>query len=158
MSNTIVRSQDPRGRYAEGILKNAVVKPGTCLKVIDTTLSGNESDPFADGGGVRVQDVEAGMAGEFLIATEQNLIGNELTADIAVNDGIHYYIPLPGDELDVLGLSGETLNAGTRGTFNAAGKFIASATGLWVVQEDAGALAADTLVLARLGSTAEATV
>ena len=158
MTQHIVLSENPRGRFQEGVLKNAVVKPGTALKVIDTTASGSYTDPYLNGGLVRTQDVEAGMAGEILIATQAGLMGGSVDADLPVDSQIHYYIPLPGDEFLARAKAAETLNAGTRATFDANGLLIASATGIIVVQEDGGTVAADAKVMVRMGVTASATV
>lgn len=146
MSNTIVRSENPRGRFQEAVLKTAAAKPGQCTKISATAVVGD----------VRTQSVVPGFAGENCILTEY-LMAGEVGDAYAVDDGVQYYIPLPGDELMVLGLSGETLNAGTRANFNAAGKLIAAAAGVWTVQEAAGTLSADTLVLARYSGNSVAT-
>jgi len=158
MTHQIVLSENPRGRFQEGILKNASVKPGTALKVIDTEVSGDYSDPYLTGGAVRRQHVEAGMAGEILITTQPGLMAGSVDAALPVDSQVHYYIPLPGDEFKARAKAAEVLDAGVRATFDADGLLVASATGILVVQEDAGTVAADAMVLVRMGVTASATV
>ena len=136
----IVVSENPRGRFREGMLKAATTAlPGQNLKHEAT-------DVFSPG-----------FAGELNIVVAQTLIGGTITDAYAAAARCYSYAPLPGDEFLALGLSGQTLNIGTRATFNAAGKVIAAATGELIVEEAAGELDADALVLVRLGHSNTAT-
>lgn len=136
---TIVICQEPRGRFREHMLTAVAIKPGTNLRLNSTGL------------------YSGGYAGEINIATERGLLGGSVTDDIPASTRVWSYTPLPGDDFLALGLSGEVLNKGTRAAFNAAGKLVAAAAGPLVVDEDAGTLAADTLVIVRLGSTTATT-
>lgn len=157
--NRIVLSVDPRGRYHEGVLASAA-KPGTCVAVTDVTKHGGASnDVLTEGGESYEHEYTPGFAGIVTILThfKSQLGGTPIDSDIPANDRCNTYSPLPGEEFMALGLSGATLNAGSRATFNAAGKLIASATGPIIVMEDGGTLAADTLLYCRLGGLSTAT-
>lgn len=153
--NTIVVAENPRGRFKEGVLKTATAKPGQCVKL--NAVSGVNSDPFADGASVRSYDVVPGYAGEVAVLTEKGLVGGAEGDTYAVNDGVHYYLPLPGEEFYALGLSGETLNVGTRASFDADGKLVADVDGSIICMDAGGTLAADTLLQVRVGHTTTAT-
>lgn len=159
MTQHIVLSENPRGRFQEATLATAAIKPGTFVKVSDTDVSGNYSDPYLEGGAVRRQTVTRGFAGEVLVATQAGLMGGAVDVELPVNSNIHYYIPLPGDEFFAMAKAGEALNAGARATIDANGLLVASATGILVVQEDGGTIAAGgELVIVRMGASNAATV
>ena len=149
--NVIVATGEPRGLFQEATLKTAAAKPGQSVKL--TGLSGVATDAFAGGCTVREYEVAPGFAGEVCVLIEKNLVGQTISDEHAVDDGVQYYIPLPGEPFYALGLSGETLNVGTRGSFNAAGKLIADVDGPVICMDAGGALAADTLLLCRVGHT-----
>lgn len=157
ISNTVVVSQDPRGRYFEGVLA-AAAKPGTCVKISATDLGGGASDTFLSGGVVRTRTVTPGFAGLNLVVCEMGLLGKTDVDEYPISSGVHVYSPLPGDELNLLVLSGETVNVGDRLIFNAAGKLIVSVTGPYVAQETLGLLAADGFCLVMFGGSNAATV
>ena len=137
----IVVSENPRGRFREGMLKSATTAlPGNCLKHESTDV------------------YSPGFAGELNIVVEQSLIGNAIDDIYPAASRFFSYCPLPGDEFLALGLSGQTLNIGTRATYNAAGLLIVAATGLLIVEEAAGTLASNRLVLVRVGHTTIASV
>lgn len=153
--NVIVAVGEPRGIFQEGVLKTAGAKPGQNVKL--KAVNGVSSDAFASGCSVPVYDVEPGYAGETAVLTEQNLVGKGITDAYVVDDGVHYYLPMKGEAFYALGLSGQTLNVGTRASFNAAGKLISDADGSIIVMEAGGTLSADTLIKVRQGDTTTAT-
>lgn len=156
--NKIVLSGEPRGYAYEGVLKTATAKPGQCVKITGGTVEGGDSDDvFADGGEVHELQYSPGFAGAVTLITEKNLLGFDDATAYAVDDGIHVYNPLPGEDFRALGLSGETLNVGTRANFDADGKLVAAAAGIITVLEAGGTLSADTLLICRLSGSSVAT-
>lgn len=156
--NKIVVSENPRGRFQEAKLITATAKPGQCVKIADTTIvGGTGSTTLVAGGELQELSVNVGFAGLYAILTERPLLGQADSDTYAINDRVPYYQPLPGDDFIALGLSGETLNAGTRASYNVAGKLIADADGEIIVLEDGGTLSADTLILVRFGGVSTAT-
>lgn len=134
-------------------------------KIVANSAYGRRLEHTAGGAispGMRIQldsdgdytaEATQGGLGQVEIATEDGLQGNEVTDAYADQDVVHSIIPLPGDDIRVLCLSGETVNKGTALIVNNAGKYIAT-TGTpaqtdFEAVENAGTLAADTLVLAR---------
>lgn len=85
------------------------------------------------------------------IVTEDALQGKTVSDTYAVGDKVFYVIPRSGDVINLLGLSGQTLNKATLVEADSAGKFVVG-TGTsvqFIIEVDAGTLSADTLVAGR---------
>lgn len=96
-------------------------------------------------------DVTAASA-PLMVLKEDALQGKTVDDVYAADSGCFIYIPLPGDILQVLVLSGQTVRQGDGLSANSAGKFIVDATepAVQALERSNGALAADTLVRARV--------
>lgn len=157
--NKIVIQGEPRGCFYEGILKTAGAKPGQCVAITGVTSSGGGADGDDNfyGSVYNEYHYAPGYAGVIAVLTEQNLVGKTEDDAYAVDDGVHVYFPQPGEDFRALGLSGQTLNVGSRAAFNAAGKLIAAAAGPIIVMEAGGTLSGDTLLICRYGGVTAAT-
>ena len=105
--NTILISQEPRGRFLEGIIDTAEL-PGTAVQ-IDTSqaLVGGRHHwvPYnvaADG---------SRPSGPIIILLEDTMQGKAMTAAYTAAKQAFGYVPLPGDELNLL--IGHAVVAGT---------------------------------------------
>jgi hypothetical protein len=141
--NTIVVNADARGRFIEGSLTAGTTpKPGTLIKL---DAAGTYSP------GVGAAD---GAVGEVIVLVEDALLGRTKSDAYASGARFRAYIPCPGDEIQVLALSGEDIDVAEECIIDSAtGKVIAT-TGTpemtpFIALEDNGVLAADTLTLVR---------
>lgn len=95
--NSIVISQEPRGRFMEGIV-NGALYPGVCVQI--------DVSEGLDGGGRPTWELYNADAdgNQRLVAVlcENWTIGAAATAAYTSGDRGYVYIPLPGDELNML--------------------------------------------------------
>lgn len=148
LGNKIVIAQDPRGRQIEGKLSGAL-KPGTCVQLSAAT------EPVAGRYQWEVWDAGADGDQRLVAVLMENFRGDDATTAYVTLEQCRIYIPLPGDELNMLV---ENI-AGTSDSFaigdllmvnDASGKLVAT-TGspeseAFVVMETVAAITADTLV------------
>ena len=98
--NGIIVSAEPRGRFVEGIIASGETpKPGTIMQIkIATALVGGRwtwemYNADADGGRPK---------GPFIVLLPDDLQGKAATVAYAAGDRCFGYIPLAGDELNLL--------------------------------------------------------
>ena len=137
--NTIVVNADARGRFIEGTLTSGFTpKPGQCIQLV---AAGTYS------AGVNAN------ARELIVLVEESNLGKTKNDAYASGSRFRAYIPVAGDEVQLLGLPGEDLDVGEAMNVAAAtGKAVAqgSAGGVAVSMEDSGgALSTDTHHLVR---------
>lgn len=98
LGNEIVLTIDPRGRFMEGIIDTAE-KPGTIVQIDFTQAKvGNRFHWVAynrDADGDR-------PAGPFIVLLPDHLQGKTSADAYAAGDRAFGYVPLPGDELNLL--------------------------------------------------------
>ncbi len=85
------------------------------------------------------------------IVVEDSLQGKTVSDAYVVGERVFYMIPRRGDVVNILGLSGQTLNKAVLVEADSAGKFIigTGASVQFIIEEDAGVLSADKLVAGR---------
>lgn len=98
--STIVVSAEPKGRFVEGIIGAGLTPyPGIVMQIDQTVaLVGGRNtfklyDADADGGRPK---------GPYFILCENYLMGKEMTVAWAAGERAMFYIPAPGDELNLL--------------------------------------------------------
>lgn len=98
--NSIIVSAHPKGRFVEGIIGAGITpKPGTILQLdISEDLQGGRHvlelyNADADGGRPK---------GPFIVLLEDSLQGKTVSDAYAAGERCRGYIPLPGDELNLL--------------------------------------------------------
>lgn len=94
--NSIIVSNDPRGRVIEGWLKTGFTpKPGTIMELTnDAPVNGwNYFKPFSGSTGTRTT---------LYVLLENDLLGRAPTEAYLDSEAIKMYVPLPGDEVQVL--------------------------------------------------------
>lgn len=141
-SNEIILKGD-YNRYEEAKIAAGVttIKPGM---LVELNSSGEAILPTA-----------AGKDTPLRIALIDSLQGNIKTTTYTAGEILRYYIPRPGDLVNLFCLSGETINIGTMVIAATSGKGIAT-TGSPVKtvgqsEEAGGTLGADTHVAVRIG-------
>ena len=96
--NNIVISENPRGRFTEGII-NGALQPGICLSISAAT------EPVGgrfDWGPYSVAGVQNGSQRLIAVLLADSGQGKAATAAYVDNDRCFLYFPLPGDELNML--------------------------------------------------------
>lgn len=95
--STVVITENPRGRFIEGVV-SGTPKPGTIMQLTTTAVDGNGRHTWV----VFNRDADGNRpAGPLAVLLER---GEGYTYDTAYTDGdqCFLYIPLPGDELNLL--------------------------------------------------------
>lgn len=142
MADTTPKTIVLKGRehHDEGIAASAGILPG---QAVVTQASGGTFERNAYG--------LAGAASAGLcIVKEDALQGKTVLDAYAISDPLLLYRPVAGDEFYVLVLSGETVTIAAAGAKAANGKFDVGAGPIEFLEDSGGALAADTLVKARM--------
>lgn len=93
---TIVVSPNPKGHFIEGLLTAITPKPGTCLELTDAA---REAGQFTYKVFTRNAD---GDRSEIIILTENWGLGETVDDAYVASSRFFAYIPLPGDEVQVL--------------------------------------------------------
>ena len=120
------------GRHSEAVAAGAIT-PGMGVET--------QSDGTVDVGAANTKRI--------LIAKEDALQGKTVSDAYAADDQVFRYEPLPGDECQLLALSGETIVVGSLLQLNAAGKWVVNVAGrMEAVEASGGALGADALIKA----------
>jgi hypothetical protein len=96
----IVLANDPKGTFNEGEV-GAALSPGMAIEL----QADGAYDPLQAAIGEAVK-------GEVIVAIEDALQGKSVDDAYTVGDPVQYYIPLPGDEMNVLVKDGETIAIG----------------------------------------------
>lgn len=144
VANTIVLKG--KGHHGEGVL-DTIVSPGMAV------------EQAADGDWDPPQGTQAETLKKmsFKVAKEDALQGKTVDDAYAVGDVLSYYVPLPGDEVQVLVKSGEDIDVGDKLVVEAAtsGLFVEAAGTetryqLEAIEDSGGALAANTLLACRV--------
>lgn len=118
--NTIVVNADARGRFIEGTLTAGFTpKPGQCVQLV---AAGTYS------AGVNAN------ARELIVLVEESNLGKTKTDAYTSGSRFRAYIPVSGDEVQLLGLLGEDLDVGEAVD-------VAAATGKCIAKADAGGVA-----------------
>lgn len=140
------------GQHEEGILKVAAYPGMNLVMTNDQESQGRHS--YQPGYSYYVgtgTDVTA-AAGQIKVLKEDVFQGKTVDDAWAANDNCQFYIPLPGDIIQVLVLSGQTVRKGDGLSANSAGKWVVDATepAVQALEKSNGALSADTLVRVRV--------
>ncbi len=137
--NKIVLEPDPRGKRIEGFVATGeTFYPGMCVQMDPTvTLKGGRHtckifNRDADGNN---------PAGPHIIVVENYLLGKTISDSYAAGERFFGYVPLPGDELNLLLLNiGGTTDDHTAGEIlivdDGTGKFIATTGGSEVLDRE----------------------
>ena len=149
--NEIVLSGEPRGRFYEGIIASGETpKPGTVMQIQAAV------EPI--GGRLTWEMLDSGADGDqrlIAVLLPDQLQGKMATAAYAAGDRCFLYIPLPGDELNMLvsNISGtsDSFAIGDLLMVNDGDGELIATTGSpesesFIVMETVAALTADTLV------------
>jgi len=141
--NTIVLKA--KGHHGEGVA-DATIYPGEAVEL----ASDGRYDPQTSA------QAEA-LKGELLIAKEDALQGKGVGDAYAQDDTLFFYIPLPGDHVQVLVASGEDIDVGDLLVVEGGGSgLFVEAAGteakyqLKALEDSGGALAANTLIKCRV--------
>lgn len=128
-TNIINMSCDPRGRYLEGIIDDTS-KPGTCMQITPGSMLNNGRHHW--------EHYQAGADADPMIVAvllDDPLQGFPVGTAYVSGSRCFLYVPLPGDELNMLVLgqqgtgSADAFTVGERLTrANASGKLIKQAT------------------------------
>lgn len=134
-----------KGHHDEGVADTAI-RPGTAI----TLASDNKYDEAT---GVQATLLKGGLK----IAKEDGLRGKTVDDAYAANDIVQFYIPVPGDRLNVLVKTGADIDVGDKLIVEGGG------SGLWIeaagtearfqaeaLEDSGGALAAATLIRVRI--------
>lgn len=140
------------GQHEEGPLL-AIASPGMNL-VMDVTAETQQRQSYTPGSTDYV-GTGTGITttkGPIKILKEDSLQGKTVDDAYAIGDNAFIYIPQPGDVLQVLAASGETIVKSSGMSAAATGKWAIDATNASVecMESSVGALAADTLVRVRV--------
>lgn len=150
-AHTIVLNGD-YGKHDEGILSGAA-SPGMNLAMTTATESmgrhiyaAGGTDNVGTGTGITT------TAAPIKIVKEDALQGKTVDDAYVTGDNVFFYEPLPGDVLQVLVTSGQTVTKGSGLSAASTGKWVSDSTNVAVesLEDSAGALGADTLMRVRV--------
>lgn len=97
LGNSIVISENPRGRFQEGYV-NAALKPGTCVQI--DVSEGKGTDGRFDWEAYNTSaDGEQRLVA---VLVEDDMQGYDMTTAYASGGRCKLYFPIPGDELNML--------------------------------------------------------
>lgn len=141
--NTIILKG--KGHHDEGVASGAI-KPGAAIELAGGTYAEQSSAQAA------------ALKGGLKIATEAALNGGKTITDAyAADDVVFFYVPLPGDHVNVLVKSGEDIDKGDKLVVEGGGSglFVEAAGAetkfqLEAVEDSGGALAENDFVACRV--------
>lgn len=150
-NNTIILKGRERAILGEGTLSGAAY-PGMNL-VLRETASVYGRDCYSAGYGdyVGTGTSISLSAGSLKIVVEDSLRGYTVNDAYADGDSVYFHPPVPGDHLQVLVLSGQTVTKACGLSAGSDGKFVVDATNPTVeALEQTATLGSDTLVRVRV--------
>lgn len=149
-ANTIVLKSSG-GIHEEGPLATAAALPG--MNLVLTTAADSFRRQTYTPGATPVGGTAAGAATPMIkIVKEDALQGKTVNDTYNIGDNVFWFQPRPGDIIQVLVASGQTVVKGNGGAAIASGKWNVATIGTVVefLEASTGALGADTLVRARV--------
>lgn len=150
-ANTILLKFDEEGPFFEGPLAAAAM-PGMNL-VMTSAADTQQRDTFTPGATAAGGTAAGAAAGPVKILREDSLRGKTVNDAYAAGDNAFGYQCQPGDHIQVLVLTGQTIAKGNGGAAGVDGKWIVATTnarGEFIEGSGGAALAADTLVRLRI--------
>jgi hypothetical protein len=151
-NNKIVLRGAETGNYEEGLLSGAA-SPGMNLVLRQTTSSYERHEYSAGGSDYVGTGTEVSVtAGNLKIVVENSVEGLTVDDAYASGDDVYFYLPKPGDVLQLLVLSGQTPVKGTGCSAGTDGKFVTDAVNPVgeFLEGVPSAIAADTLFRVRI--------
>lgn len=138
--NTIVLVGELERKYEERRAGEAGIKPGMLLQF-------NASDEV-----IKHATAGAGLGAQVIVATENDFLGRTIDDAYADEELVHCHVAQPGDVLNLVVATGQTITPAVYGTSNGDGKWkVAGATDDKLVQfTETVTTAADTFVAARV--------
>lgn len=123
--NTIILSANPQGKFIEGVIADTS-KPGTIMQIQAATEMSNGRPTF-----IAAAPGTDGKAVVHNVLLEDGLQGKTITDAYVSGTRCFVYVPLPGEELNVIVGEG----AGTANTFAIGDRFEINATGGYLIPE-----------------------
>lgn len=137
--------------YEEGIANGALL-PGMNVGLTNAADASGRSTYAAASSDTLGTGTTTGGRGNVKVVKEDSLHGGTVNTAYASGDNIYIHVAVPGDILQVLVTSGETVAKGAGLTAQSTGKWNADTTlaAVEALESSGGALAADTLMRVRV--------